>query len=476
MIFGEYLIYIRVFSFYYYIDWIRCDMFFSDINFLLLFLLIFIPVYAYVPSWAKRFVLLLGGIIFYAVNDIIVLPFILLDILIVFFLNRGLEFAFDKPKLRSFLLRLGIVLQIALMIVPLFFTEHYFIGIGFFAVQFIGYILDVYKGVCPATHNILDLANYALFFPKVLQGPIVSFPEMAKSLSKPAGVNPSKLEKGIRIFILGLSYKVLLADRLNSLWNGVQTVGFQSLSTPLTWISMYSYSIQLFLDFQGYSLMAIGVAYMLGFTLPVNFQSPYMSRSVGEFYRRWHMTLGQWFKNYVYIPMGGSRNGTKKMLASLSVVWLLTGLWHGISVHFLMWAGLLLICIILEKTLFKKLVRSENIILKFLGHAYVLAIIPMSWMLFAIPDIDRIYIFFMRLFDLQNYFQPINVNSTDYITYLKDYWPYLLGGTVCCFPIVENILVKTRVSMTRFISFALFWLCVYIIMKNGNNPFMYVNF
>ena len=188
------------------------------------------------------------------------------------------------------------------------------------------------------------------------------------------------------------------------------------------------------------------------------------------------MTLGEWFKKYVYIPLGGSRNGTAKTLLSLSVVWLLTGLWHGFTLNFLMWAGSLLFFIILEKTLFSKLVKSKNIFARLLGHLYVLAIIPLTWMLFAISEPERIMIFFTRLFDLRNVFNPINVNSSDYITYLKDYWPFLTGGFICCFPFMENILVKTRIAMTRFISFSLFWLCIYVIMKNGNNPFMYLNF
>lgn len=448
----------------------------SDINFLLVLLLIFIPIYTFVPSEAKRFVLLGGGLVFYALNDIYLLPFIILDIVIAFFAAIAIEHFFDKPKLRSFFLWTGIIFQFALILSPLCFPLHIFIGVGFFTIQFIGYYLDVYKGNHPAARNFLTFANYVMFFPKILQGPIVSFSDMEERLSNPGKINPAKLERGMKAYILGLSYKVLVADRLASLWNGVQTVGFQSISTPLAWISMFSYSIQLFLDFQGYSLMAIGIAYMLGFELPRNFDSPYLSRSISEFYRRWHISLGNWFKNYVYIPMGGSRNGKARTILSLSVVWLLTGLWHGFTINFLMWAGALLFFIILEKTIFSPIVKSKNFFARAIGHLYVLFIIPLTWMLFAISEPERIMIFFTRLFDLQNIFVPINVNSQDYLTYLEDYWPFLLGGFVCIFPFIENILVKTRLAMTRFISFSLFWLCIYVIMKNGNNPFMYLNF
>lgn len=451
-------------------------MFFSDINFILIFLLFFIPIYAYIPSEAKRFFLLCGGIIFYALNDIYTLPVLLIDVVVAFFIGKAIDYFFDKPKLRSSLLWFGVILQIVLMFIPAFIKGHAFIGIGFFTIQFIGYYSDVYRNNHPAAKSLIDFANYIMFFPKILQGPIVSYKDMEESLSMPKPVNPVKLEKGLRIFILGMSYKILIADQLASLWNGVQTIGFQSISTVLAWISMYSYSIQLYLDFQGYSLMAIGVACMLGYDLPHNFNSPYLSRSISEFYRRWHMSLGEWFKKYVYIPLGGSHNGKFKTIVSLSVVWILTGIWHGFTVNYLLWAGMLLLFIILEKTLFSKIVKSQKWFAKLLGHIFVLFYIPLTWMAFAISEPERIMIFFTRLYDLRNIFEPINVNNADYLNYVEDYWPFLLGGFICCFPVMESLLVKTRVKMTRFISFSLLWLCIYLVMKNGNNPFMYLNF
>lgn len=451
-------------------------LFFSDINFILIFLLFFIPIYAYVPSNVKRFVLLIGGLLFYGLNDILTLPVIIADILIAFFVAKAMDHYIDKPRLRSSLLWGVITLQIILMCAPLFIRGHIFIGVGFFTVMFIGYYSDVYRGNHPAATDFVTFANYIMFFPKILQGPITSYMDMEKSLKEPEQINPAKLEKGLRIFILGMSYKIILADPLASLWNGVQTIGFQSVSTVLAWISMYSYSIQLYLDFQGYSLMAVGVAFMLGYELPQNFNSPYMSRSISEFYRRWHMTLGEWFKKYVYFPLGGSRNGRFKTILSLSAVWILTGLWHGFTLNYMIWAGMLLLFIILEKTLFAKIVKSKNWFAKLIGHVFVIFYIPLTWMAFAISDPERIMIFYTRLYDLQNIFRPINVNSLDYVSYVKDYWPFLLGGFICCFPVMETFLVKTRVKMTRFISFALFWVCIYLIMKNGNNPFMYLNF
>ena len=262
-------------------------MTFSDINFLLIFILIYVPIYVLLPMKIKPYFLLAGSMAFYALNDIWLFPVLLINIIIVFISGILEDRFFDKISLRRFITRFGIALQIALMVISiLFFKNHTFIGVGFFTIQLIGYYLDVYRNNISACKNIVTFSNYVMFFPKVLQGPIVSFKDIESDLKMPERVSLGRLEKGIRTFILGMSFKIIIADRLYYLWNGVQTVGFQSISTPLAWLSMYSYSMQLYFDFQGYSLMAIGVAQMLGFTLPINFRSPYLSKSISEFYRR----------------------------------------------------------------------------------------------------------------------------------------------------------------------------------------------
>lgn len=452
---------------------------FSDISFILLFILIFIPLYYLLPSKIRRYLLLLGSLGFYALNDIYVLPVLVVNFFIAFFIGIGIEKFKEKKHISKALTISGIALQIALMVSSILlarYMEHAFIGVGFFTIQIIGYYMEVQNAQFAPCKNPLDFLNYMLFFPKVLQGPIVSYKNLSEDLSSPKKFNAERLEKGIRIFILGMSMKVLLADRLYFLWNDVQTIGFLSISSSLAWLTMYSYSIQLYLDFQGYSLMAIGIAMILGYDLPSNFKSPYLSGSISEFYRRWHITLGQWFRDHVYFPLGGSRNGKRKMFFALFMVWLLTGLWHGLTVNFLIWAGVLFFFILMEKTICKKIFNSNKLALKILSHLYVLFIIPMTWMIFAIPDVDRIMMFFSRLFNITTYYIPDHVQENDVIKYINNYLPYLIGGTICCLPVMENILVKTRVIITRILCFILFWLCIYTIMKNGNNPFMYINF
>lgn len=451
----------------------------SNISFIAVFILIFVPLYYVLPAKFKRYLLLTGSIIFYALNDIYVLPILIINFILAYFIGKGIDKYQYKPNTGKAIMTLGILLQIAVMVTSIIYSRMFFyafIGIGFITVQIIGYYHDIYDGEFYACDNLLNFLNYMLFFPKILQGPIVGYKDLKDDFETPKNFNVDRLEKGIRIFILGMTMKVLLADRLYFLWNGVQTIGFLSISTELAWLTMFSYSMQLYLDFQGYSLMAIGIAMILGFDLPSNFKSPYLSRSISEFYRKWHITLGQWFKNHIYIPLGGSRNGTAKMIISTFVVWLLTGLWHGLTINFLIWADILFICILLEKTVFKKIVDSENIFANIFGHLYVLFVIPISWMVFAITDLEQLLIFFSRLFNITSLYVPVSVVNGDAFTYLTDYMPYLIGGIICCLPVMENILVKTRLFITRIICFFLFWLCIYVIMKNGNNPFMYINF
>lgn len=453
----------------------------SNITFILILILFFVPIYYVVPSSAKKYLILIASITFYAVIDILVLPILLVNVLIAYQVGITLSKTEEIIAKRA-ICALGIILQIIIMVasvvlsrlpVPLF-AYHSFVGIGFFTVILIGYYIDVYRSPENVCTDYISFYNFVFFFPKVLQGPIVSYKNMT-SLRSNVFFSAEHLEKGLRIFILGLSMKVLLADRLYYLWNGVQTIGISSISSSLAWLTMYSYSLQLFLDFQGYSLMAIGIAQMLGISLPINFKSPYLSRSISEFYRRWHMTLGNWFKEYIYIPLGGSRKGKWRTIINLSAVWVATGLWHGLTLNYMLWAMALLTCIILEKTLLTPFINSKNIFAKVFSHLYVIIVIPFTWMLFSLGDLNTIKEFFIRLFDFSNHYGTA-VNPVEFKNYLTTYWPYLCGGLICCFPFVEDFFIRTRTLISRVMSFLLFWICIYFIMKNGNNPFMYANF
>ena len=257
-------------------------------------------------------------------------------------------------------------------------------------------------------------------FPQVVSGPIMRYDDGEFGARRECG--PEKFEDGLKYFVIGLGMKVLLADRIGILWNDLQMIGFQSISTPLAWFGAAGYSLQLYFDFWGYSLMASGILVMLGYEFIQNFDHPYASRSISEFYRRWHMTLGSFFRDYVYIPMGGSRCKKSRMLLNLALVWILTGIWHGNGPNFLIWGAVLGIFIILEKVFYGKALSKIPVV----GNLYVLALIPLTWVVFAITDLRQLGIYFGRLFPFIGG-EGIAVNSQDIVRYSQTY-----GGRVCC--------------------------------------------
>ena len=212
------------------------------------------------------------------------------------------------------------------------------LGMSFYTFQMLSYLIDVYGGKYEREISFLHLATYVTMFPQLLSGPLTGYDEQRGSLySREYG--RENVEEGLKVFTLGLAEKVLLADRVGLLWNEVQVTGVESVSMPLAWMAAIAYSMRIYFDFNGYSLMAIGLGRMLGFQLPENFRDPYMATSVRDFYRRWHITLGRWFGKYVYIPLGGNRKGMLRTVRNLMAVWFLTAVWHGSTANFLIWGG-----------------------------------------------------------------------------------------------------------------------------------------
>ena len=222
-------------------------------------------------------------------------------------------------------------------------------------------------------------------------GPILRWREWRGAL-KERTITREDVFSGFELFVVGLCFKVLLADQLAPLWASLERIGYEYLSTPLAWLGAVSYSLQLYFDFSGYSLMAMGLGQMLALPVPRNFDLPYTARSVSEFYRRWHITLGTWFRDYVYIPLGGSRNGNARTVLSLTVVWFFTGLWHGASWNFVLWGVMLLGFILLEKFCIGNFLKEHKV----LSHVYLLFVIPQTWVIFRIT----------RLKDVGAYFFP----------------------------------------------------------------------
>ena len=233
-----------------------------------------------------------------------------------------------------------------------------------------------------------------------------------------------------------------------------------------------AYSLQLYFDFAGYSMMARGIGKMLGFELPVNFRYPYISKSVTEFWRRWHITLGRWFKEYVYIPLGGNRKGKARTFFNLFVVWSLTALWHGANYNFLIWGGILLCCLLVEKLFLLRLLDKSRVI----GHLYVLFGVPLSWVAFAVTDLSELGVYMTRLFPFAGHAAGV-INHLDYLKYLNDYAPLFLLGVLFSTPLPETCyrLIEHK-WIGRVILLGIFGLCMYYLAVSANNPFLYFNF
>ena len=232
------------------------------------------------------------------------------------------------------------------------------------------------------------------------------------------------------------------------------------------------YSMQLYFDFWGYSLMSSGLLTMLGYNFIENFDHPYASKSIGEFYRRWHMSLGSWFRDYVYIPLGGSRCDKKRLVFNLALVWLLTGIWHGNGFNYLIWGIVLGILIILEKLFYGKYINKIPV----LGHLYVLAVIPLTWVVFAITDLGQLGVYFGRLFPFLGG-AGIAVNRQDFIRYAQNYGVFFLVGIALCIPAVFRFFEKHRKNpLVLLFLLVVFWCSVYFAASSAGNPFMYLNF
>ena len=461
-------------------------MSFSDLTFLFYFLPLFFAVYYIVPFRFKNTVLVLGSAAFYflgaGVRDCVLLG---ASVVLHYALARGMEgrtvrarrallvfglcvdlFGLVYFKYAAFLLEnLGKLTGTAFSLVELALP----LGISFYLFQSVGYLIDVSRGR-PAEKSFVDFSAFVLAFPQLTMGPILRYDEWRGAL-KSRTIAREDVFLGFERFLVGLCFKVLLADQLAPLWASLERIGYGYLSTPLAWLGAVSYSLQLYFDFSGYSLMAMGLGQMLGLPVPRNFDLPYLSRSVSEFYRRWHITLGTWFRDYLYIPLGGSRNGKARTVLSLTVVWVFTGLWHGASWNFVLWGVVLLCCILLEKFCIGSFLKEHRV----LSHVYLLFVIPQTWVIFRITRLSDVGAYFSRLFPFFGTHSA--VSAQDALKLLASYWWLLLLAIFFCLPQLRRFYEKHRGSLALDLPlFLLFWVCVYFIATSSGNAFLYSRF
>lgn len=448
-------------------------MVFSSLEFIFIFLPLFFGCYFIAPDYMKNYVLFLGSLCFYAVGTIRHPGhFIIFAVSILMDYSMGILME-ELPRQKKMFLTVGVVFHLSSLFVFKYSGLNLTlpIGISFYTFQGISYMGDVYKGTVKAEKSLLRYGVYISMFEQLIAGPIVTYSQVQRELAH-RRIKASAVWKGITLFVLGLGLKVLLANPIGKLWADAGAIGFESISTPLAWMAVIAFSFQIYFDFFGYSLMAMGLGRMLGFRLPKNFCFPYMSSSMTEFWRRWHITLGAWFREYVYIPLGGNRNGKLANIRNLFVVWTLTGIWHGAGYNFVLWGFVLFILITLEKFVIGRYLEG----LPFLGHLYMMLLIPLTWAIFAVEDIGQLGLFFSRLFPFFGQ-GAWTVFRYDYLKYLELYFPFFIAGFIFSTRIPFRAFDRIKnPAVMRGALVLIFAACVYCMYRGMNDPFLYFRF
>ncbi len=453
-------------------------MLFSSIPFLFYFLPCALLLYAATPGKLKNFTLLIVSLVFYAWGEPRLVVLMLLTVLGGYLLGLLTE---RYPRFKKLFLTLAAVLSLGFLgyfkYVD-FFIENINavtglsipilqvalpIGISFYTFQLLSYNIDVYRGTVPAQRNFIDLAAYIALFPQLIAGPIVRYADVAEQLR----CRTHSIEKtaiGVRRFILGLAKKVLLANTLGELVEHFKSSGDQSVL--YFWLYAIAFCLHVYFDFSGYSDMAIGIGKMLGFDFMENFNYPYISRSITEFWRRWHISLGSWFRDYVYIPMGGSRVGKVRLLFNIFTVWMLTGFWHGAEWNFILWGLYFGILLVIEKNFLMKWLDRSRV----LGRIYVLLLVVVSFMIFDGASLQRIG----GLFGIGG----VPLLSAEAVFQLKNYGLILLLAILGATPIPKKLAEKVKaVKWAEPFALAALLVTVTAYLVDGSfNPFLYFRF
>ncbi len=472
-------------------------MLFSSVGFLFRFLPIFMILYLVFPKY-RNIVLLIGSLIFYGVGEPYFVLLLLLSVLVNYGFSRYMFWEprspqSDRKKKAARRRKRALVLAVTFDLGVLFVFKYWDfaagsinaaagkgllpllslalpLGISFYTFQMISYLIDCYRGTVEKRAGLLFFATYVCMFPQLIAGPIVRYGEVAERMEN-RRVRIRDLENGLKLFTLGLGLKVLLANQIGTLWNLIMTAGAGRLHPLVAWLGAMAYSFQIYFDFWGYSVMAMGLGKMLGFAIPRNFDHPYISRSLSEFWRRWHMTLGSWFKEYVYIPLGGSRKGSGRTVCNLFVVWALTGLWHGAAWNFLLWGIVFFLLLSLEKGTFGKRLEQSLV----LGHVYTVLLIPVTWVIFGITDMRQLAGYLGNLVGYHR--EGILVGVTQLIRYLKEYGALLIACVIFATPLPVKLYWKWKDRwFVVLILLGVFWWSVREIVMGSNNPFLYFRF
>ncbi|MBR6641270.1 MAG: MBOAT family protein [Clostridia bacterium] len=467
-------------------------MVFSSAVFLFGFLPALLGLYFLAKDKYKNYVLLAFSLLFYGFGGpkllAMMIVVVMIDYLAAMFIDKT-----DNKKKRKWLLILAVVLNIGTLFYFKYtgFTVEIInrlaglkipvpnivlpIGISFYTFQAMSYVIDVYRKEVKAEKNPFFVLLYVSMFPQLVAGPIVRYQTVAEEITKRT-VTLQSFTDGIERFIFGLCKKLIIANNTGKLADVI--FGAEALETPLAWLGAIAYSLQIYFDFSAYSDMAIGLGKIFGFNFEENFNYPYISKSVTEFWRRWHISLSTWFRDYVYIPLGGNRKGVKKQVLNLFIVWALTGIWHGAAVNFLLWGLYYFAFLILEKFVLKKWLDKMP---KFVGHIYTLIVVLFGWVLFRCTGMTEV----IRV--LKAMFVPYVTDITwqQVAIYLSSYGAYLLMGIILSIPVfpwIRNV-VMTKYKENTFVQImyygfvlGMFVIAIAFLSQATYNPFIYFRF
>ena len=471
-------------------------MVFSSLLFLFRYLPIVLAIYFILPKKFRNALLFVASLVFYAWGEPVYVVLMLFSTVVDY--SHGIFVAYFKSQGKIGAARIAVASSMIINLSLLgFFKYSDFlitnvnavfgtdiallnlalpIGISFYTFQTMSYTIDVYRGDAEAQTNIISFGAYVALFPQLIAGPIVQFKTIAEQLDN-RHESFDNFASGVSRFMTGLGKKVLLANNAGIIWDTVLASDLDSLPALTAWIGILAYSFQIYFDFSGYSDMAIGLGRMLGFKFLENFNYPYISKSITEFWRRWHISLGTWFRDYVYIPLGGNRKGPAKHIRNICVVWLLTGIWHGANWNFIIWGVYFGILLLIEKFFLLKILQKLP---QVVSHIYTLFLVVISWAIFAIEDMSKLGKYLGAMFGAGGSFAD---NNSVYLLLTNAILFAILAFAATPAPktLAEKTLTKlgdrpTNVILKNAAFVVIFILCTAYIVDASYNPFLYFRF
>lgn len=466
-------------------------MVFSSTIFLCVYLPLVLLGYYICPKKGRNLFLLIASLVFYAWGEPKYVFLMIFSILVNYIFGRLMDKHRENKKRLKLMLVLSVVIDIGLLSV-FKYTDFIItnvnaifganfdllnialpIGISFYTFQAMSYTIDVYRNDVRVQKNLIDFGMYITMFPQLIAGPIVRYADVQDQLAE-RSVTTADFSEGVMRFVVGLGKKVLLANQMGAVWSDIYALG-GDVSALMAWTGAIAYTFQIYFDFSGYSDMAIGLGRMFGFKFPENFRYPYQSVSITDFWRRWHITLSTWFKEYLYIPLGGNRRGLARQALNLLIVWSLTGFWHGAGWNFVMWGLYYFVILFIEKLF---LLKALDKLPKFFRHVYALLLIIIGWVIFASDDVSVLLPYLGSMFGANG-----AIGGMDVYTLLTK--AVLL--IICCIASTElpkklflsaagAMNEKAAFTLKSVLTIALLALSMILLIGDSYNPFLYFRF